>query len=249
MIYSYGCSFSTNYMVPLQNFWLDIVSKHFDQPYESWGNGGIDVHECFHRLTWSIRDFKAGDIVIFQFTEHHRIGLRHNNYYLSSASMKHRKYDDLLQMLHFLREVIRIDKTDDDYLTLLKFSNTWMDGQMFYNYWRVWNLLKYMEHTVGIKFIFLFLDQKWADVIPKEHYSHIPMFPIPRIIETVGYVSTPETNIALDLYCLEHKICIKHDFKYKSHPNWSASDGHPGDQGHVDIANTLIKHIKDNTWL
>lgn len=246
MIYSFGCSFSTNYMVPLENFWLDILAKKIGHEYESWGNGGTEMHEAFHRLTWSMRDFKKGDIIIYQFTEHHRIGLRHNNYYISTSSLKHKTSKEVLDTIHFLRETVNINKTDEEYLTLLEFSNTWMDGQMFWNYWRVWNLLKYLEDKIGIKFILLFLDQTWANVIPKEHYTNIPIFKIPNNIQTDKWSSSPDTNIALDLFCSENKWAIKDDLKYKNHPDWHSGDGHPGDLGHLGIANTLIKHINEN---
>lgn len=238
MIYSFGCSFSTNYMVPLENFWLDILAKDLGDTYESWGNGGTEVHEAFHRLTWSMRDFKKGDIIIYQFTEHHRVGLRHNNYYVSTSSLKHKSVNETLNEIHFLKEVIGIDKTDEEYLTLLEFSNTWMDGQMYHNYWRVWNLLKYLEDTVGIKFVLLFLDQTWANVIQKSHYSHIPTFKIPANFPM-------DSNISLELFCAQNKLAIKDDVKYLQQKQYK-EDGHPSELGHLEIANILIKHLKND---
>lgn len=247
MIYSYGCSFSTQQLVPTENFWLDILAKHYDSKYESWGSGGSEYHEAYHRMLGCLHEFKKGDLIVFQFTEHFRVAVMPNNYYLTTAMLSRSTQNENLHNLKYLREFMKIDKTDEDFLSVWQFSNIWSDSQMFYHYWRVWNLLTYLKETVGIEFIFLFLDQMWMNIVPKEHYSHIPLFPVKQPYHDVKYeVKDPSKNVSLGRWCLYEEVAIMHEEQYFNHPSYHPQDGHPGDSGNRRIAETIINHIADN---
>jgi len=235
MIYSYGCSFSTEYEVGMDAFWLKKLADHLGEEFEAWGTGGGEHHEAYHRLLFSMKDFKKGDTVIFQFSDHHRIGLRYKNYYITTAGIRRDTPEETLDNIEFLRKVVNIDKTDEEYLALFEFSQKWAKHQIFHSYWNVWNILKYLEKKIGIRFIIMALDQTWANVIPEEHYTNIPFFPIGRSISNQNFTLLDgNKNIGLDSFCAENKLTI------------SDIDGHPNKMGHHAIANILIKHIKSN---
>ncbi len=235
MIYSYGCSFSTDYVVGKEDFWLNKLGTHLNSKFESWGTGGGEHHEAYHRLIFSMKDFKKGDLVIFQFSDHHRIGLRYKNYYLTTAGIKRDTTKETLENIEFLRKVVNIDKTDEEYLALFNFANQWAHAQTFHSYWNVWNILSYLKKKVGIEFIILFLDHTWANVIPDEHYTNIPLFPVPCKISSEHYcLEDGSQNVGLLSFCKENELRI------------SEIDGHPSVKGHQAIADILIKHI-DNT--
>ena len=109
MIYSFGCSFSTKQWLPNEKFWVDILAKKLDVDYEAWGAGGGDHLETFHRLSWSMKDFKEGDIVIYQFTQHNRVGFYHNNYFITSAGID--DYDRTKKNIKFLQDFLGIIAT------------------------------------------------------------------------------------------------------------------------------------------
>ena len=131
-IYSYGCSFSTKQLVPREKSWVYLTAKHYDAKYEAWGVGGSEYHEAYHKLMFSMKSFKKGDLIIFQFTDHYRTGVNYNNRYFTTASLP----DDEKQMsylMNFNKQVLNLDKTAEDYTTLYEFANTWAYGQMFYH--------------------------------------------------------------------------------------------------------------------
>ena len=111
MIYSYGCSFSTEYEVGKEAFWLKKLADHLGDQFEAWGSGGGEHHEAYHRLLFSMRDFKKGDLVIFQFSDHHRIGLRHKNYYITTAGIKRDTPEETLDRAAKQRVPIFIDSS------------------------------------------------------------------------------------------------------------------------------------------
>jgi hypothetical protein len=244
MIYSYGCSFSTRQLVDEKDFWVDILAKHYKSKYEAWGTGGNEYHEAFHRLLGSIHEFKKDDLIVFQFTDHNRIGFIIDGKYATTAMMIKHTREETLSNIKYHREITGINKPDEDYLSLVDFSTMWSDSQMFYNYWRVWNLLTYLQDTIGIHFILLFLDQTWANVIPEDHYKNIPLFGIKK-----GYtdpkckLEDPAKNISLGKFCNDKGVRIGDTDKYKHDPRWHVGDGHPDDRGNKMFAEYIIHHI------
>lgn len=232
MIYSYGCSFSTDYIVGKDDFWLNKVGLHLNSKFELWGTGGGEHHEAYHRLLFSMKDFKKGDLIIFQFSDHQRIGLRYKNYYLTLAGLKKNTVEETLENLEFLRNVVNIDKTDEEYLSLFDFARQWSSSQMFHSYWNVWNILSYLKNKIGIEFIILFLDHAWANVIPAAHYSNIPLFPVKGQLSTEYYsLEDGSQNVGLLPFFCKNGLTI------------SQIDEHPNTDGHLAMSNILIKHI------
>jgi hypothetical protein len=247
MIYSYGCSFSTRQLVEVEDFWVHLLAKHYKTPYEAWGTGGNEYHEAFHRLLGCMHEFKKDDLIVFEFTDHTRIGVTVNGTYLTTAIITRATLDETMEHINHQRIYNGIDKEDEDYTSLYDFSNIWADSQMFYHYWRVWNLLTYLQDTVGIHFILLFLDQTWANVIPEDHYKNIPMFELKK--PYIGYenpkskVRDPDKNISLAKFCFDRAATIGGSDKYKEDPRWHPEDGHPDDLGNRLFAEQIINHI------
>jgi hypothetical protein len=243
-IHSFGCSFSTRNLVPEGMFWLDILARKYKVPYDSWGSGASEFNEAFHRLTFTMKDFKKDDLVIFQFTDHNRLGVIPNGYYITTA-MLNRNAKDYLVGFDWNRKVGHVNKTDDEFMLLYDFANTWLHDQMFWNYWRVWNTLKFLEEKIGIHFIILFLDKTWEEVIHPEHYHNIPLFPLP---EENNNIKNTHENIALNLFCWDNKgYAIGHDLNYKDVPGWHKDDGHPGELGNAKMVDFIMDHI-DKVW-
>jgi len=243
MMYSFGCSFSTKQWLTTEKFWVDILAKKLGLEYEAWGAGGADHLETSHRLSGVMKDFKEGDLVIYQFTQHCRVGFYHNNYYITSAGIDN--YGETKKNVRFLQNYMEIDRTDEDYLTLLKFVNRWAPDQMFYHYWRVWNTLSFLQERVGIKIVLLFLDQQWTKIIPKKHYKYIPMFPITNENRPYEYDYKSEENIGIQSFSWENGIAMGQE-DWHTDSNWHPFDGHPGEQGHQRIAEIVYEHIIKN---
>lgn len=245
-IFSFGCSFSTQTVVPTEYFWLDMLSKKLGCKYESWGNGGTDVHESFLRLTSCLSDFQKGDLIIYQFTDHNRIGYQYDGFYSTTAIFTRENLKETLEYFEYVRKVVKLDKSDEDYQILYEFSDKWADGQIFFHYWRVWNLLTFLKEKIGIQFVLLFLDQTWTKVIPERHYSHIPKFPIPEGFKTDRYdLSDPKQNVSLSHFIWNNKFAVAHEeevFKSRGY-YWYSADGHPGLKGHEAISSILYDHI------
>ena len=131
-IYSFGCSFSTKQLLPKNLFWLDILANKYGVKYEQWGHGGSEYQEAYHRLTGIINEFKKDDLIIFQFTDHNRIGFNYHNHYNTTATLNDHETDKMLNKFKAAREIIRFNKSDEDYLNLFEFANTWASDQIFY---------------------------------------------------------------------------------------------------------------------
>ena len=253
-IYSYGCSFSTKQLVPLDKFWLKLLSDYYNVEFEGWGVGGSEYHEAYHKLMWSMKDFKKGDLIIFQFTDHNRIGVIYNNAYFTTASMHFNDAASSNYVVNYAKQVLKIDKDLSDFLTLYEFANEWSHGQMYYHYWMVWNLLDYLKKTIGIEFMLLFLDQTWANVIPQEHYPNIPYFPTKNPQYTLKYdTPDPSKNLSLGYFCWDNGFAIGQDESYKDVVGWHVDDGHPSEAGHKAISQNIIRHINEvwgetNPW-
>lgn len=239
--------------MPKDKFWLNILAKHYNVEYEGWGVGGSEVHEAYHKLLWSMKDFKKGDLIIFEFTDHERTGINFNNRYITTASLPTNE-KDLMYLINFNNQVLNLNKNKGDYASLYEFATTWAYGQMFYHYWMVWNLLEYLKNTVGIDFILLSIDQTWTHVIPKEHYINIPYFPAINPQYTPIYQTPdPTKNISLSYFCWDHGTHVGNDERYKDVPGWHVGDGHPGESGNAEITKYIIKHITEkwdetNPW-
>jgi hypothetical protein len=253
-LYSYGCSFSTRQLVPREKSWVYLTAKHYDVKYEAWGVGGSEYHEAYHKLLFSMKQFKKGDLIIFQFTDHNRIGLNFENRYFTTASLPNNEGIKLSSKINYHNDVLNINRDFEDYTSLYEFANTWSIGQIFYHYWMVWNLLEYLKETVGIDFILLFLDQTWTNVIPPEHYKNIPYFPCKNPQETPTYkLKDPCRNVSLGYFCWDQRLAIGLDESYSHDPIWHPNDGHPGDDGNKEISRLIIKHINEkwdetNPW-
>jgi len=251
-IHSFGCSFSTRNLIPKGMFWLDILARKYEVPYDSWATGASEFNEAFHRLTFAMKDFKKDDLVIFQFTDHNRLGVIPNGYYITTAMLNNmcpndgkRNSEDYLVGFDWNRKVGHVNKTDDEFMLLYDFANTWLHDQMFWNYWRVWNTLKFLEEKIGIHFIILFLDKTWEEVIHPEHYHNIPLFPLP---EENNNFKNPQENIALNFFCWDNKgYAIGHDLNYKDVLGWHKDDGHPGELGNAKMVDFIMDHI-DKVW-
>ena len=253
-IYSYGCSFSTRQLVPEDKFWVYLTAKYYGAEYEAWGVGGSEYHEAYHKLMWSMKNFKKGDLVIFQFTDHYRIGMNFRGHYMTTASLHFDNPKEANYVVNYANQVLNLNKDISDFSNLYEFANTWSYGQMYYHYWMVWNLLQYLKETVGIEFILLFLDQTWTHVIPEEHYYNIPYFPAKDPQYTPLYQTPdPTKNVSLGYFCWNNEIAIAHDESYKEVEGWHIGDGHPGEAGHAEISKYIVKHINEkwgetNPW-
>lgn len=246
-IHSFGCSFSTKQLVPENMFWLNILARKYEVPYDSWGTGASEFNEAFHRLTFSMKDFKKDDLVIFQFTDHNRLGVIPNGYYMSTAMLNKQTMENTLLYFDWCRKVGHVNKTDEEFMLLFDFANTWLHSQMFWNYWRVWNTLKFLEEKVGIHFIILFLDKTWEEVIHPDHYHHIPLFPLPEKNQYEN-IKNPHENIALSLFCWGNRgYAVGHDLNYKDVEGWHEGDGHPGELGNAKMVDCIMDHI-NKTW-
>lgn len=247
MIYSYGCSFSTNQLVTTEDFWVDILAKHYNTKYEAWGTGGNEYHEAFHRLLGCIHEFKKDDLIVFEFTDHNRIGVVVDGKYLTTAILTRPDSEETLKNIQYHRIYHNIKKNDEDYSSLYDFSNIWADSQMFYHYWRVWNLLTYLQETVGIHFVLLFLDQTWANIIPEDHYKNIPYFEL--IGDYHGYenpkfkINQNDKNISLARFCYDRNATIGGNDKYREDPRWHPLDGHADDKGNRLFVEQIVNHI------
>lgn len=248
MIYSYGCSFSTKQLVSIDDFWVNLLSKHYKTQYESWGSGGSEYHEAFHRLLGSMQDFKKDDLIVFQFTDHNRVGVIVDKKYTTTAILVKHTIEETFANIKYNREVTGLNRPDEDYLSLIDFSNTWADSQMFYHYWRVWNLLEYLQDTVGIHFILLFLDQTWANVIPEDHYKNIPYFKVKKGYDQLKCkLEDPDKNISLGKFVNDRGVRIGDTDKYKEDPRWHIGDGHPDDRGNKMFTEQIVNHI-NTVW-
>lgn len=226
-VYSFGCSFSTPYMVDRERFWLHLLAGKLSADYKILGSGASEYHEAFHRLTFEMKKFKKNDLVIFQFTDHHRMGFSYNDFYFTTAILSRETSKETSDVIDLFMKTEKLDKTREDFATLYKFSDRWSDGQMFFHYWQVWNLLTYLKETVGIDFRILFLNQKWSEVIPENHYSHIPVF--------------GKDNISLSAFIMDNNLHIGKDPEYNANP----SDGHPGTLGHKAICDIIYNHLTE----
>jgi hypothetical protein len=246
-IYSFGCSFSTKQLLPKKLFWLDILANKYGVKYEQWGHGGSEYQEAFHRLTGAMKDFKKDDLIIFQFTDHNRIGFNYHNHYNTTATLNDHETDKMLNKFKAAREIIRFNKSDEDYLNLFEFANTWADGQIFYHYWKVWNLLSYLKDTIGIDFILLFLDQTWINTIHDSHYKHIPIFKtLERSYYDKAINTNADKNISLAHFCRMDGYAVGHELKWKDIPGWHPEDGHPGELGNQKMVEVIMEHINTN---
>lgn len=246
-IYSYGCSFSTRQLLPKELFWLDKLASKYGVEYEQWGHGGSEYQEAYHRLTGNLLDFKKDDLIIFQFTDHYRLGFNYKNIYSTTAILNDNKPDELLNKFKLHREVIRLNKSDEDFLNLFDFANTWASDQILYHYWKVYNLLSFLEETAGINFILLFLDQTWINAVHESHYKHIPVF---KTDTDSGYqksiCNSGEKNISLAHFCRTPGYAIGHEEKWKDVPGWHPEDGHPGELGSHKIFENIVQHINES---
>jgi hypothetical protein len=246
-LYSFGCSFSTRQLMPKELFWLDILATKWNVCYESWGYGGLEYNEAFHRLTWSMKDFKKGDLIIFQFTDHNRIGVNYTHKYVTTAMLNRFYHDEFMIKLKSTRETDRLNKSDEDFLNLFEFANIWASDQVFYHYWKVWNLLSYLKDTVGIDFILLFLDQTWDTAIHSSHYINIPIFKTsgPSYYDKAKY-NDADKNISLAHFCRMDGYAVGHELKWKDVPGWHPEDGHPGELGNQKMVEVIMEHINTN---
>ena len=250
-IFSFGCSFSTKQLVHEDDFWLNVLAKKYNAKPHAWGSAGTCVREAMLRLAFEIRNMKEGDLVVFQFSDTYRIGLQENNRYLTTANAGFdiRSFQDKPHQKNFLNRA-GWNKTEDDMFSILDFSTRWSEGFAWHNYYTTYNLLKSLEQKIGIEFIMLFLDERWQNIVPPEHFYHIPEF---KYLDKEKWKMNPPYTFELGQWAWRTKRTNGHNPKEfgvgtkDEHPLWHRGDGHIAKKGNHDVADIIANHMT-NIW-
>jgi hypothetical protein len=223
MIYTYGDSFSYDFWIAKDETYSHLLSQKLGIDYVNRSFPALCHHEIFQRLTDDLQCFQSGDIIVYQFTAGEREGIMiDGTKYFSSAgvspSMKETR--EILDRHAGGRDTFKI--SDDDIILLWSFCNNIGKHTISHKYKRVENLLKFLEKTIGITFVMLFLDSKFDDIVdPQKGVKFDESYSIMdwAIVNRIRLSDTPREGI---------------------HPE----DAHPNVEGHRRIAEKIYEHLK-----
>jgi hypothetical protein len=222
MIYTYGDSFSYHFWITEEETYTHVLSQKLNVDYANKSFPAICHHETYQRLIDDLQSFQTGDIIVYQFTAGEREGVMiDGKKYFSSAgvspSMKETK--EILDQYAGGRDSFKI--SDDDIILLWSFCNNIGKHTISHKYNRVDKLLKFLEKTIGVTVVMLFLDSKFDELVDPERG-----------------VKFDESYSIMD-WAIKHKIRLSDTPREGIHPQ----DAHPNVEGHFRIAEKIYEHL------
>lgn len=168
-IHTYGCSFSFPFWINEEESFTHLLAKYMGCEYNNRSFPALCHNEIFHRLLSDINTFKKDDLIIYQFTAGNREGFMVNNsFYYSSAGIGETLEDTVRVMNQWGGGREKYPFTDDKILSLMSFVNDWSKETLFYKFNRVNDTLKFLEKTIGIRYVYLFLDDNFHEFIDND---------------------------------------------------------------------------------
>lgn len=226
-LYSYGCSFSYPFWIEENECYTNIVSLKLGLNNISRAHPGLCHNETFDRLLTDIDLFTEKDIIIYQFTAGEREGyMVENNFYFSSAGILDTLEETVQQMDKWGGGRHTHPFSDEKLLTLMEYVPKWGIDTILYKFNRVNKVLKYLQATKNINYIYLFLDDYFDPILDKE--------------KTV-FFNQPDGTLTPSImnWAWMSKLTLS-DSRTDVHPE----DKHPNHLGHKVIAENIINKIK-----
>jgi hypothetical protein len=227
MIYTYGDSFSYRFWIEEEETYTYKLATKVGLKYENRSFPAICNHEIFQRLTEDLGSFKRGDIIIYQFSAGEREGLMINdgNKYFSSAGISPsiKETRNTLDKYAGGRDTFEI--SDDNIMLLLSYCHRLGEFTISHKYKRVENLLKFLEKTIGIRYVMLFLDSKFDKFLDRENSINF------------------DDGFSIMDWAIKNKLRLSDTPREGIHEN----DAHPNIEGHFQISEKIYEHINKKT--
>lgn len=226
-IYTYGCSFSYNFWIDENETYTNKIARYLNVEYKNNSFPAMCHNLIYEKLLIDSLEFNKNDLIIYQFTSGNREGyILDNNFYYTSAGIGKtvKETVDVFNAWGGGRE--KYPMTDNQIEILIDYINNWGDYTLDFKFRKVNHLMQLLEKKIGIKYVYLFLDNKFDRF---ESLNKIN-FPTP----------TNDKNYAIIEYVSENKLTLS-----DSNKGSDKNDKHPNETGHTHIADRIINYLEN----
>lgn len=230
-IYTYGCSFSYPFWIEENETYTHILSELLECDHINKSFPALCHNETYHRLLSDIDEFKKNDLIVYQFTSGNREGFMMDNhsFYYSSAGIANTIEETVETMNKWGGGRSKYPMTDEQIMSIMGYINDWGEHTLFYKYNRVNKLLTHLEKTIGIKFVYLFLDSNFHSFIDNN---------------TILFPDGNSTTPSILKWVSDNKLALS-DYRNDVHP----LDKHPNHFAHKIIGGKIFEHLKEKNWI
>jgi hypothetical protein len=218
MIRTYGDSFSFRHWISEEETYTARFAKEIKIDYVNRSSPGICNDEIFQRFTEDLHLFEKGDIIIYQFSQAHRVGTKFHETgaYYSTASLVP-DIDECMQIIDGYGGYEKIPLKEKDLLILAEYAKTFGKWIAFYQWHRVNNILEFLRKEKGIKYIYLAMTNEFSDFYSDRNV----LFPIKE----------NSSNLSMNEWVISNGLDL-HNYTDKV----KKPDSHPCPEGHGLIA-------------
>lgn len=227
-LYTYGCSFSSDWWIDEEQTYTALVSKQLGCDYIRRAEPAICNNEIYHRLTKDFELFNEGDFIIYQFTALDRGGYWVNNdsLYITTSLLTEDVDMNTLVLNEWGVGREKYEISDSDLIKLLDYNNVWERHSLFYKYNIVHNTLEFLKEKYNVNYVMLFLDNYFQKFCTN-NYIEFPIETNPKSVSIRDWVVMNNLTIA------------------DSNPIRPKWDTHPNEKAQYHIASKILKFIKN----